>query len=317
MGIPASKGLREHIRRTLLYYDIFRHPLTAHELFTLLSMNSLSREQFMGELDSLVEEGVVSFAKGYYSVLPGPAPADLRMEREQLAVRRIRIARFFARIIRMFPFVRGIFVSGDLSKGVAVPESDIDYMIVTAPGRLWICRTLLILFKKAFLLNKKKYFCLNYFISSDHLCLDDRTYYSATEVAHLKPLDNTGLYLRFMNANAWVRKFFPNYRVYALPQWKHTDRAKFFQKIPEAFFLLLPSDRLDRWLMERMNRLWTTRYPQYDTSTRERLFRCTPTESSAYAGNFSDKVLAIYAEKLARAGLSFGQPGLTAETGLK
>jgi hypothetical protein len=109
-----------------------------------------------------------------------------------------------------------------------------------------------------------------------------------------------------MNANAWVRSFFPNYRVYALPQWDVVGGRKLFQKIPEFMFLLLPCDRLDRWLMKRMSALWTRRYPRYDDATRARIFRCTPSESSAYAGNFSDKVLAIYGRKLAESGLADG-----------
>jgi hypothetical protein len=47
-----------------------------------------------------------------------------------------------------------------------------------------------------------------------------------------------------------------------------------------------------------MKRIWQKRYPQFDGPTRDRIFRSTPTESTAYVGNFSDKVLELFERKL-------------------
>jgi hypothetical protein len=201
-------------------------------------------------------------------------------------------------VIKRFPFVRAIFISGDLSKGVANPMSDIDYVVVTEPGRLWICRMLLVGFKKCFLLNSKKYFCLNYYLDSAHLELDDRNYYTATEIAHLKPLFNTALFLKYMNANSWIRGFFPNYRIAPQRALTPDDRRSFLQAILELPFKGAWADRLDARLMEFMKRIWKKRYPDVDEPTREHAFRCSISESRAYVGNFSEKVLDIYRRKL-------------------
>jgi hypothetical protein len=181
---------------------------------------------------------------------------------------------------------------------VANPKSDIDYVVVTEPGRLWICRSLLVAFKKVFLLNSKKYFCLNYYLDSDHLSLDDRNYYTATEVAHLKPLFNTAVYLRYMNANGWIRSFFPNYRIFSLWEGRSGDRRSIIQPLLELPFRGRWAARLDLRLMEYMRRTWKSRYPRYDDETRERIFRCNISESRAFVGNFSDRVLERYRRKL-------------------
>lgn len=288
-----------YIVRTLLYYEIFEHPLTAEELFYLLPKNSIMKASFLGLLESLASSGTVRLHNGYYSLQhDGADLSELRLRRERLARRRLRIAKFMAHVIKRFPFVRAIFISGDLSKGVANPKSDIDYVVVTSPGRLWICRTLLVAFKKVLLLNRKKYFCVNYYLDEDHLTLDDRNYYTATEIAHLKPLFNTRLYLKYINANSWISEFFPNYRIFAMQTVRASERSSVLQPLFELPFRGRWADRLDARLMKYMKRTWKSRYPQYNDATRERIFRCNISESRAYVGNFSEKVLDIYRRKL-------------------
>ena len=294
-----------YIIRTLLYYEIFEHPLTADELFYLLPRNSITKASFLLILGQLSGTGPIRFQDGFYSLQQNDADlAGLRLRRERLARRRLLVARFMAHLIKRFPFVRGVFISGDLSKGVANPKSDIDYVVVTAPGRLWICRTLLVAFKKIALLNSKKYFCLNYYLDTAHLLLDDHNYFTATEVAHLKPLFNSSLYLRYMNANSWIKSFFPNYRIFALQHLRANDRKSVLQSLLELPFKRSWADRLDARLMEFMKRTWKSRYPEFDDATRERIFRCNISESRAYVGNFSEKVLGIYRRKLESRSLS-------------
>jgi len=291
--------LNSDIVRTLLYYEIFDHPLTAHELFHLLPRNSISKSALNEALDSMSRAGILRSEKGFYSLSSGGSDlSGLRLRRAALARRRLWIAKAMSHVIKRFPFVRAIFISGDLSKGVASPESDIDYVIVTEPGRLWICRSLLVAFKKVFLLNSKKYFCLNYYVDTLHLGLDEHNYYTATEIAHLMPLFNAGLYLQYMNANAWIRSFFPNYRIFAVHGVTLSDRKSFLQHALELPFRGKWAARLERSLLEFMKRTWKSRYPHYDDATRERIFRSSASESRAYVGNFSDKVMGIYRKKL-------------------
>lgn len=291
-------SLLEHIIRTLLYYEIFDHPLSADELFALLPKNSITRSSFISILEASVLGGALVESHGLYTRPQYAGTARIRLQREQLARHRFRVARFMAQIIKRFPFVRAVFISGDLSKGVASPSSDIDYVIVTKPGRLWICRMILVLFKKIVLLNQRKYFCLNYFIDENHLTLVEHDYYVATEVAHLKPLYNMELYLEFINANSWIKSYFPNYRAFSMRPTGVSNRRSMMQKLFEFPFTGAWADVLDRRMMEVMKNTWRRRYPEYDDDTREKLFLCTLSESRAYVGNFSEKILSQYNEKL-------------------
>jgi hypothetical protein len=288
------------LTRTLLYYEIFEHPLTAKELYYLFPRNSMSRREFAQLLDRSSHEGVVAFTDGYYQLGNNTSNLGaLRRERERLARKRLKIAKFMGFVIKQFPFVRGVFLSGDLSKGVAHRKSDIDFVVITAPHRLWICRSILVMFKKVFLLNSRKYFCLNYYVTEDDLHLQDHNYFTATEVAHLKPLYNVSMFIRYMNANGWIKMYFPAYKAFAFADNEPQNGRGALQWLCELPFRGAWPDRLDRSLMNSMKRIWKKRYPQFDASTRDRIFRSTPTESTAYVGNFSDTVLEMFERKLA------------------
>lgn len=291
--------LQNEVLKTLLYYDIWSHPLTADELFAFLPVNSMSLQEFR---DQLKREGVgekVLEHEGYYFVKgKTPVIVDIRKRRARHAKRMWWIARLSTHIIKRFPFVRAVFVSGDLSKNATHSKSDIDFFIITAPGRLWIARTLLIFFKKVFLFNRKKFFCLNYFTTTNNLTLDERSTYHATEVATLQPTFNRELFLRYLEANSWVQSYFPNYDIHRLRLHRMNDRKSLLQRLLEFPFSLFNASKLDAYLMDRTRSLWKKRYPIFDEATRTRIFKCTPDESRAFAGNFEEKILALYHQRL-------------------
>ena len=292
------------IIRTLLYYDIWHHPLSAREVFRFLPANSLSLDELRRQLQADQEEGRILEHRGYYFV-PGKTPAivDQRDAKERHAHSLWRMARLSMHVIRRFPFVRAVFVSGDLSKNATTRESDVDFFVITEPDRLWIARTLLILFKKIFLLNSKKYFCLNSFATADHLTLDEQNIFLATEIATLKPLYNSALFHRYLEANSWIREYFPNFSLADVDLPRVCNRRSHAQKVLEFPFRFIPAGRLDSYLLRVMERTWARRYPVYDEATRKRIFRCTKSESRAYAGNFQEKILALYARRLKEFGV--------------
>jgi hypothetical protein len=300
-----ERPLRREILRTLLYYDIWRYPLTLAELHAFLPVRGERLADFAQKLDELVRRGEVGEDRGFYFIPAASAGCvDARVEGERRARRMWVIARISAHIIKRFPFVRGVFVSGDLSKHMAHPGSDVDFLILTEPGRLWIARTLLVLFKKIFLLNRKKFFCVNSFAALDSLLVRERNIYQATEIAQLKPLFNTRLFWEYLGVNGWIGEYFPNFTTSALTFPPASERRSFLQRLAELPFTLLPSDRIDGSLMRAMERFWLERYPEFDNRTRADIFRCAPGESRAYAGNYQGKILAAYEMKLRQFGVS-------------
>ncbi len=161
-------SVKENILKTLLYYDIFSHPLSSDEIFSLLPQNTLSKSTVNKILREYSQSNSQIFSKdNYYFVGKNEHYVELRQRREAFSKEGWKTARLVTHIIKRFPFVRAVFITGTLSKNSSLPESDLDFMVVTKNNRLWICRTLLMLFKKIFLFNSYKYFCINYFISEE------------------------------------------------------------------------------------------------------------------------------------------------------
>jgi hypothetical protein len=162
-------------------------------------------------LNMLVAEGIVHQLDGYYSLSEDPDCIKSRIAGNKRADRWMKKARNFSRLIAHFPYVRGVSVSGSLSKGFLGDDPDIDYFIITKPGRLWLARTMLVVFKKIFLLNSYRYFCINYFIDSENLEIEEKNLFTATEIITMIPMFGNGIKDEFYNSNNWINSYYPNY----------------------------------------------------------------------------------------------------------
>ena len=302
---PGRTPLQDAILSTLVYYDIWEHPLSQAELYAFLPSNSLSFGEFGRKLRDHGPGMEIGEHSGYYFLQNrGASVVNRRREKEQHAGRLWKMAHLATHIIKRFPYVRAVFVSGDLSKNVTGPGSDIDFFIITAPGKLWITRSMLVLFKKVFLLNSKKYFCLNSFATEDHLMLDEQNIFLATEVGHLKVLYNSEMFRKYLEQNLWIRTYFPNFDASCIPAIQANNRRSLLQLLFEVCLTVFPTDTLDRYLLNKMRRIWERRYPEFDEEMRARILRSTRNESRAYVGNFQDTILQIYRKKLKEVGLS-------------
>jgi hypothetical protein len=301
---PQLSLFEQNILRVLLYFNIFDHPLTAEEIYSFLPSNSTTPGKVANCLESGSLQQVVKSRKGYFFLgSAAESCIDARRHKEQLAKRRTKTALTVARFIRMFPFVRAVMLSGELSKGVASENSDIDFFIVTEKRRLWVCRSILILFKKIFLFNSKKFFCLNHFITEDYLSAELRNIYSATEIATLKPLSNHAQYIEYIRANEWIRDFFPNWNMAGNGQIEKQSRRTVVQRIFEPIFSGKPGDRLDVLLLDRWQKLWRRRYSNLSEEERNHKFRCDADISTAYGEDYQEKILTQYAHRLRHFGL--------------
>ena len=215
--IPGIYTLRDNqlpgsIFRVLAYFDVFDYPLTATEIFECSDAKGVVYSDLKKELDTLVTDGAISKTGPYYYI-----GYETCIKKRELANRyseKLMLkARKYSRLISRFPFVRGVCISGSLSKNNAHENADVDYFIITAANRLWICRTLLALYKKVFLLNSRKYFCINYFVDTNNLEIIDKNIYTATEIAFLIPVYNHESFFSFLAANTWVGKYYPEKKI--------------------------------------------------------------------------------------------------------
>lgn len=159
-----------------------------------------------------VAQGFVLRQESFYAL---GAPQKMILERkngEERAESMWTKACQKAALINQFPFVRAVFISGSISKGVVAEDGDVDFFIITKPERLWLSRTLLALYKKVFLLGSHRYFCINYFIDNEFLTIEEQNNFTATEIATLIPMVGERVLISdFFAANSWVKRYYPNF----------------------------------------------------------------------------------------------------------
>ncbi len=255
--------------RTLLYFDIFSYPLTSDELFDYTGIPAHQRGHALRFLDQLIQQGVIGFSEGFYYLGNRPSVVSRRIQGNRRAKKRMRSARIFSRIISSFPYVRCVMLSGSISKSYMGNNDDIDYFIITHPGRLWIARTLLTLFKKLFLFNSHRNFCINYFVDTNHLAVREQNRFTATEIAFLLPMYNKNLYQKVMRTNEWIKEYYPSFRK------SHsfaTDTAPFIKVWLEHLLDNGFGDKLEEWLFRLSQRIIRDKFREMDQQCFEQCF---------------------------------------------
>jgi hypothetical protein len=290
------------ILKLLSYFDIFNHPLAKGELINLCgeSENSSSYDIALSELSKTQK---CFSTDDFYS--PKENITELVTERknkEKEASKYFKKLPFYTKIIKSFPFVRGIAISGSLSKSVMFNDGDIDYFIVTRANRLWICRSLLIIFKKLFLLNSKKYFCVNYFVDENNLKIIDENIFTAIEITYLAPVYNKDLIEKLKEANNWTKSYFPNFK-HPL-QFDEFEGHNYFKKIIESLFRGNIGDRIDLFFMKVTYNRWKVKFKHFNPEKFELTMRTNRGVSKHHPLDFQNRVIKEYQERLNRFGIS-------------
>jgi hypothetical protein len=282
----------EAIIKILAYYAIFRHPLLSEEITKRIGIKLSDDEQVATALVRLTRASYIDECDGYYMLKGSKDWVDRRHLGESRAVNLMKAARRMSKVIYWFPFVRAVFISGSLSKGSVPEDADVDYFIVTKKNRLWIARTLLVMFKRAFLLGSKKYFCVNYFVDENHLEIPDKNIFTATEVSTVIPMRGSQYCKAFIAQNGWYRDFYPNINLTALEDSGPGFLKRFSKAILEPLFFHALAEKLDKYFMKKTYRRWTNMYGEgYSDQEFELAFRSHRGTSKNHDKNFQKRVL--------------------------
>lgn len=195
--------------KTILYFSIFRYPLKIDEIHSYTNYNNL--KDTSNELQHLINQKILTKVDEFYVYGSDLDSVIKRLRGNMYAKRAMKIAHKKAKFIARFPYVEAVGISGSLSKGYYDNESDIDFFVITKPNKLWICRTLLMLYKKIFLLNSRKYFCVNYFISSAQMEIEEQNRFTATELKTLIPIQGRATFEKFYQSNNWINNYFSKF----------------------------------------------------------------------------------------------------------
>ncbi|GAA4094525.1 nucleotidyltransferase domain-containing protein [Mucilaginibacter panaciglaebae] len=291
---------KENILATLAYFDIFKYPLTSGEIYLFLK-NKYHQADFDLALRYLVAHQSVFQFGNFYSLKNDYSLVVRRYNGNEKAAELIKVAHKIGSWLIRFPYVRGIAISGSLSKNYADEDSDIDLFIITVKNRLWIARTLMHAFKKlTFLVNKQDYFCMNYYIDEEQLEIKEKTIYTAVEVVTLIPLQGDTVIEQFYAANSWTREYLPN-KIMRISSAKPL-KPSIFKTAFEKIFNNPLGDILDTLLMRITSGRWSKKTEQKKLNSKGAVMKMDTGKHYAKPdpGNFQARLLAQYESRISQ-----------------
>jgi len=253
--------LEQSINFTLRYFELFNYPLQASEIHRFLDVKcSLSDvEEYLLTLKN--SDTIFQSEQGFYSRLQQPGWSVERQNGKQRAELLLRKSTRFVRIMKRFPFVDGIGISGSLSKYYADKDADIDYFIITRTNRLWIARTLLHLYKKfTFLRGHQDYYCMNFFVDQSALEIIQKNVFTAIELVTLIPVYQLENIIQLKKQNSWILKLLPNTDFVEDERFLIPTDTEFLKSGIEKLFNIFWPERLNRFLMQLTDRKWRAKW---------------------------------------------------------
>jgi predicted nucleotidyltransferase len=293
---PSGHHVKDVFIKILLYFDVFNYPLSEKEVTCFAGVPDEKIQEAQAFLTEMVKAGWISQHKGFFFVGSDKSVVDRRIKGNRRARKRMRTASRYSRIISWFPYVRGVYLSGSISKGFLSENDDIDYFIIAAPGRIWIARSMLTIFKKVFLFNSFKNFCINYFIDTENLCIREKNRFTATELLFLVPMYNLPLYNGFIRANAWARQYYPEFRQNDSHAFNANPLAKRFLEWSLDNGL---GDRLDNYLMAISRSYIRKKYQSLDDESFDNCFLLDKRELRYLPNRHQFAILDKFAARLA------------------
>jgi hypothetical protein len=291
-------NLQKDILATLTYFDLFEYPLTQTEIFQFLQKTSF-HDEVSQELMSLVSQNQVFRFDEFYTLQNDFSLIQRRKKGNIQARSLLKTAEKVAGFLSCFPFVKGVAVSGSLSKNFADEHSDIDFFIIMAKDRLWLGRSFLHFFKKiTFLFKKQDWFCMNYFIDEAMLQIKEKNIYTATEVVTLIPLRGISVFQRFFGENKWCRSYLPNHTMRVA--YMEEAKSPVFKKITEFVFNNPFGNLLDYLLMRLTAYRWHRKAEQRRKNKRGIVMGMDSSKHYAKPDpeSFQKKLVGLYEKRL-------------------
>ncbi len=204
--------LKSSEKRSIIYHSIFNYPLTETDL-----------KKWTCKYKFNFNQKKIQFKKvNGFCVLKGQEKnVKKRSNNEKYSKKKLVIAKKAAKLISKIPSVLFIGITGSLAMMNAKKESDIDFLIITKSGWLWVTRLLVYCFlnttsyilRKPQSENERDALCLNMWLDENDLVWNkkDRNIYTAHEIAQIIPLYNKNkTYQKFLYLNRWILNYWPN-----------------------------------------------------------------------------------------------------------
>lgn len=207
----SPETLEEAIVSTIAYRDVFDFPIDLEEIHRFLHRHRCTVADIS---DTLNETGLchgrVATDGQFYCLAHREAILTKRGPHENRAQDFFVTARTIARQLAHLPYIRMVAITGSLAARNAYEGADIDFLCVTANGRLWQARALVLVAKRLDAMTRKRRICPNFFLSTGALDFNHHSMYIAQELAQMVPLYGLDTYYKIRTQNVWADDFLPN-----------------------------------------------------------------------------------------------------------
>ncbi len=281
---------------TLMYFDVFRYPLTEEEIIKSIPVKC-TLDEVQSTLRKLLKHGLIYQESLLYHISETGSLAEKRKIENERADAIMPKARRISRFIGSFPYIRGVYLSGSLSKGVLTEKGDIDYFILTEPGRLWLARTILVVFRKLFLFNSHKYFCVNYFVDLNNLEIEDKNIFTATELFTLIPTYGKETYLPLIEHNVWAEGYYPQFPLRDTSEVPG-ERRTFLKRVMEKIGNTMIGEWLDTWCMRMTFRYRKKKFSGMTNTDFNVAFKTRKYISKHHPSHFQKRVTESLSQKI-------------------
>lgn len=241
-AIFSKLNYKQAVLATLAYFDIFNHPLTRNEVIRYLY--KLEPDPHHVEV-TLNESRLIERRGSYYQLSGDKDHISTRHDREIIAKKLWKQVNRYRWAFNITPYIKLVAICNNLAINNPSQTSDIDLLIITKPGRLFISRMIITFWLQ--LCGVRRHggkvagrFCLSFFATENNLhCaeLDKKPHdiYLAYWLQTLQPICGTReAYEQLLNDNHdWAKQFFqqpPRYNMHHFkeaPTWaKHLKNSQ-------------------------------------------------------------------------------------------
>lgn len=248
--LQTDSGLRRAVVKLIIFFDLFDYPLTTYEIWVNLD-RLVSPSEILGALQAdQTAQPKVAEQHGFYFLVGRDSIVATRAERYNYSCRKLKIARRFANLFKICPFIRLVALSNSFGDHNLRDGSDLDFFIVSAPGRIWLSRLYCaglakLLNKRPTIKVKRDRVCLSFYITEDQLNLDNLKIAAFDPHFHywrryFFPLyDRGGVYAQFLSVNKdeagldgpQLRVVMPDKINLSRPSFLAIDYLEFFAKM--------------------------------------------------------------------------------------
>ncbi len=247
--------------RSVTYASLFDYPLTLAQLHaSLVEMRADAPSVASWWRDSAFLQATVEHRDGHYFPSGRADLLHTRARREALSRDLLEREHRVLSLVARMPFVRMVALSGSLAHLNAERSADLDLFVITAPGRVWSVTLSVLVISR--LLGWRKRMCLNYVISERAMAIEPADLFSANQIIHLRPVVGHDVFEQFVNANPFVKRFYPNFDANAAPAQPKTQdpRPKTLAERALAFgpgaLLELMARAIYGWHLKRRAATW-------------------------------------------------------------